>query len=92
VNKLKLLYLVIIGAGSAKAAWIELPIKPPTDLAIIMHGTYYLETQSIERQGGYGKGTWMLTLDTPQALRAYKQDRRVYRSQIVEGEFNCQTR
>jgi hypothetical protein len=33
----------------------------------------------------------MLNLGATSEVRAYKRDRRVFLSQIVEGEFNCST-
>jgi hypothetical protein len=90
----KLFHLVtLLGFSNlGVAGWVALPIGPPMNSPLSTPGTYYVDPQWVSRQGGIGRGSWMFTQSAPQPLRAYKTDRRIYRSQIVEGEFNCGTR
>lgn len=76
----------------AVAEWAPLPFGPPVSNPLTVPGTYYFDSQLIAKQGTLGRGSWMLTLDSPHAIGAYKHDRRQYLSQVAEGEFNCSTR
>jgi hypothetical protein len=72
------------------AEWAALPFGTPANAHF--SGTYYFDSKLVSRKGNISKGSWMLTLSEPRLLNAYKRDRRLYASQIAEGEFDCSTR